>query len=80
MLRGQNHTNTNQFSRKIGWDVALEAVDNTKLWRDCVSNKEIAYGKEKKGKAKTENLWNGRKREREKERERVSEREREYTS
>ena len=46
-----------QFSRKIGWNVVLIAVGNTKLWRDCVSNKEIADEKEKKGCARGENLW-----------------------
>ena len=61
MLRSQNHTNTNQFSRKIGWNADLIAVDITKLWRDCVSNKEKAGEKEKKVCARGENLWNKRK-------------------
>ena len=51
-----------QFSRKIGWKVVLIAVGNTKLWRDCVSNKEIADEKEKKGCARAENLWEKRER------------------
>ena len=67
MFRSQNQTNTNQFSRKYGWNVELIAVDKTKLWRDCVSNKELANEKEKKGCARGlslgENLWNKRKRE-----------------
>ena len=49
MLRTQNHTNTNQFSRKIGWNVELITVDDTKLRRDCVSNKEIADEKIEEG-------------------------------
>ena len=48
MLRSQNHTNTNQFSRQIGWNVELISVDDAKLRRDCVSNKEIADEKVEK--------------------------------
>ena len=50
----------NHFSRKIGWNVELIAVDNTKLWRDCVSNKELAEEKEKKGCTRGDNLWGER--------------------
>ena len=41
VLRSQNHTNTNHFFKKNGWNIELVAVDNTKLRRNCVSNKEI---------------------------------------
>ena len=45
MLRCQKHTNTFQFSNKIGWNVELITVDETELRRDYVSNKEIANEK-----------------------------------
>ena len=43
LLRSQNRTNTNQFSRKIGWNVEVIAVDDEKRRADSVSNKKIEY-------------------------------------
>ena len=45
MLRSQNHINTNEFLRKIDWNVELITVDDAKLRRECVTNKEKGHEK-----------------------------------